>query len=159
MIGLNVKFQEKYKQLDAICKDIFLSKDGVTQYIIEMEKNDWQIRRFVQDWDYIYKNLKHFRWLRNQLAHEVGAFESDLCTIKDLVLLDDFINSVLKSTDPLAMAKKAYKAECEHKKKQNCKVVSDNSNTEKDTITGNEKGKHKTSLWGKIKSIFKKLIS
>ena len=110
MIELNIEFQERYKQLDALCRDLFSSKDGVTQYIREMENTPYQFRKSIPEWDFIYKQLKHLRHLRNQLAHEVGALTSELCTESDINRLTDFYNSVLQMTDPLAKVDKAERA-------------------------------------------------
>ena len=45
-------------------------------------------------WDADYKQLKHFRWLRNQLAHEVGTLNADFCTEEDLALLKKFYSRI-----------------------------------------------------------------
>jgi len=150
MIEQNVEFQEKYKQLDAICKDMFSSRDGVTQYIYEMEKTDWQYRRFVLDWDDTYKQLKHMRCLRNQLAHETGTFDSDLCTEYDIEWLTDFYNSILHTTDPLAMVGKAVRAAKERKTREKIQTT---------TYTFNENKKQKISLWDRIKLKIKQWFS
>lgn len=110
MIELNVEFQERYKRLDALCRDLFSSKDGVTRYIQEMENTPYQYRKLILNWDSIYKQLKHLRHLRNQLAHEVGALTSELCTESDINRLTDFYNSILNTTDPLAKVGKAERA-------------------------------------------------
>lgn len=59
MIELNVKFQEQYKKLDVLCKDLFSSKEGVSIYIREMKLTDYQFRKYVYDWETVYKQLKH----------------------------------------------------------------------------------------------------
>lgn len=150
MIDLNVKFQEQYKRLDSLCKDIFSSKDGVTQYIYEMENTPWDSRRFISNWDTIYKNLKHLRWVRNQLAHEIGTFEDDLCTANDIEWLSDFYTSILKTTDPLAQARKAKQAEYNNLQQNRCKTIQNNDYEYID------KEKQKTSFWSKIKEKLKK---
>lgn len=103
---LNVKFQEKYKQLDQLCKDCYHSLDGVTNYINEMEKVLPRLSRVVPNSQYDYKQLKHMRWVRNQLAHEVGAFGTDLCTDSDIAWLDAFYRAMLSGNDPLALLRK-----------------------------------------------------
>lgn len=142
MIELNVRFQEQYKQLDALCKDLFSSKEGVSVYISEMELTDFQFRKYVYNWESIYKTLKHLRWIRNQLAHEVGAFNSDICTDYDLKCLTDFYNSILNRTDPLAIVGQAQRNLQQQRNYSNtCKMPTDNNS--------------KNSFWGRIKAKFK----
>lgn len=146
MLELNVKFQEKYKQLDLLCKDIFSSKEGVSEYIKEMENTNSQFSRYILDWANVYKQLKHMRWLRNQLAHEVGAFNFYLCSDYDLKWLNDFYNSILNRTDPLAQVGQLERQKQLHQ---------NNSNSNKTQINI----KTKVSLWDKIKAKFKSWFS
>lgn len=150
MIGLNVKFQEEYKRLDALCKDIFSSNDGVSRYIYEMENTYSQYIRLIFNWDSVYKQLKHLRWIRNQLAHEIGAFEVALCTEDDIEWLTDFYNSILERTDPLA---KLSQIELQFKKQQ----IHIKTQSNPDTVI--QTNKQKTSLWSKIKEKIKTWLS
>lgn len=152
MIEINVRFQEKYKQLDAVCKDMFSSKDGVSRYIYEMENAPLKYRQVILGWDSTYRNLKHLRWLRNQLAHEVGAFESNLCTVNDIEMLDNFFNSVMKSTDPLAVARKMRIIERKENGQQK-KLPQNNQNQIKNDNKQNKSFMRK--LIEKLKSIFR----
>ena len=120
MLELNVKFHEEYKRLDALCKDMFSSKDGVTQYICEMEYTELKYSRQIYNWDDIYHKLKHMRWVRNQLAHEVGAFDYDLCTEDDVEWLECFYNAILHACDLLAtVAKMKRQQEAQQHNKKN----------------------------------------
>ena len=69
MIETNIEFQEEYKRLDALCKDIFSSKEGIWEFIRDIESVPWNERRFISSWEPDYKQLNHMRWVRNQLAH------------------------------------------------------------------------------------------
>lgn len=157
MIELNVRFQEEYKKLDVLCKDIFSSKDGVSVYISEMEKTSFQYHKFAYDWDEVYKNLKHLRWMRNQLAHEVGAFNSDLCSELDLKWLKYFYNSILNRTDPLAQVGQAMRQQNEHKSTSN--TYRQNTVTNVNTCKTVTKKNTRPSLWSRIKTKFKKWFS
>ena len=86
------------------------------------------------------------RWLRNQLAHEVGAFNFDLCSDYDLKWLNDFYNSILNRTDPLAQVGQLERQKQLHQ---------NNSNSNKTQINI----KTKVSLWDKIKAKFKSWFS
>ena len=99
MNKLEVKFFDEYKFVDKICRDMFQSNQGVTEYINQMEIMDAEGSRIVVNWREKYKKLKHLRWLRNQIAHESGA--PDL-TENDLIELQNFHNQLLKQVDPLA---------------------------------------------------------
>lgn len=152
MIELNIKFHEKYKRLDALCKDIFSSKDGVTQYISEMEYTELKYSRLIYNWDDIYHQLKHLRWVRNQLAHEVGAFDCDLCSEDDIKWLDDFYNAIVQSIDPLAKVgniKRQQKTQQRSSKTQDTATAQSNSTT-------NAPKENKPSLLDRIKAKLKK---
>ncbi|SEI47758.1 hypothetical protein SAMN02910453_0464 [Lachnospiraceae bacterium A10] len=99
MNKLEVKFFDEYKFVDNICRDMFQSNQGVTEYIKQMEVMDAEGSRIVVNWREKYKKLKHLRWLRNKIAHESGA--PDL-TENDLIELQNFHNQLLKQVDPLA---------------------------------------------------------
>ena len=103
---LCIEFQENYKRLDRLCKDYFSSIDGVSEYIRQMEATPWRERRLVLFWERDYKMLKHLRWVRNQLAHEVGAFEAGVCTVEDLRCVKEFHERMLKREDPFGVIRK-----------------------------------------------------
>ncbi len=95
-------FFEEYKSLDNLCRDILESEKGVSEYIERME-NDDRGRMLVVDWDKDYKKLKSLRYIRNRLAHEDGAYEKDLCSVKDIAWISDFIARIMDETDPLTV--------------------------------------------------------
>lgn len=106
MRELNIEFQEQYKRLDKLCKEIYNSGEGVSAYIQDMERTPYDKRRTVHDWDAVYKQLKHYRWMRNQLAHEIDI-DTYFCERADIVQIKQFYESILKGIDPLAVAYKA----------------------------------------------------
>lgn len=110
MLALNITFQEEYKRLDRLCKDGLSSTEGVTAYIRYMEFASWENRCCIATWDADYRRLKHLRWLRNRLAHEVGVLDSDLCTDKDLEWLLAFYNRILQREDPLSLLRRVEEA-------------------------------------------------
>ncbi len=107
MKELNLQFMDKYKKLDNLFKQCYNSKDGVTEYINQMEKLWSKGINRVSNWEYTYKQLKHVRWVRNQLAHEVGTFDTDIVEHSDLNFVNEFYNSIINSTDPLAVVRKS----------------------------------------------------
>lgn len=178
MLELNVEFQELYKQLDSICRDIFSSKDGVTEYINEMENTEYQFRRYVYGWDEAYKQLKHLRWIRNRLSHEVGSFHCDICTTDDLKALTEFYKSILNRSDPLAIVGHAKREMQEAQPRRYAKnsysspyddsfspafdysapVITPDFNPDSDSGAAPSKDA-KPSLWSRLKGKFKKWFS
>ena len=108
---LSITFQEEYKRLDKLCKDYLSSDKGVSSYIEQMESTAIQNKRYVYTWDEDYKQLKHIRWVRNKLAHEVGTLNSDFCTPEDLEWVQTFRHRIIQGTDPFSIVRKAKQAE------------------------------------------------
>ena len=63
---------------------------------------------YVRTWDDDLKNLKHYRWVRNQISHEPGCTESNMCEPEDVTWLDQFYARIMNQTDPLSLYYKAY---------------------------------------------------
>lgn len=103
-----MKFFEEYKAVDILCCDIFNAHQGVTTYISEMERLDFQGSRKVNNWDAKYKMLKHLRWIRNQIAHSESVPNLDK---SDLTELERFHKLLLNQKDPLSELRKATKSE------------------------------------------------
>lgn len=118
MLDLNIEFQEEYKRLDRLCKDYLSRKEGVTEYIRQMESTPWNHRQYVPTWENDYKQLKHIRWVRNQLAHEVGTLESDICTEYDLDWVRSFYDRIMNGSDPFTIIRKARIEEARRAKQQ-----------------------------------------
>lgn len=96
-------FMESYKHLDNLCKD--MNGIGITGYIKDMEQEpngDF----YVDEWKKDYLQLKHYRYIRNQIAHENYANESDMCSAEDTAWLDKFYQRIMGQTDPLALCYK-----------------------------------------------------
>ena len=62
-----MRFMESYKHLDNLCKD--MNGIGVTGYIKDMEQ-EHNGGFYVAGWKNDYMQLKHYRYIRNQIAHE-----------------------------------------------------------------------------------------
>ena len=102
MRDLNIEFQEQYKRLDKLCKDMYSSSEGVSAYLEAMDKTPFLERRYVADWDDIHKRIKRARWMRNKLAHEI-SIDSDFCKQEDVIFISDFYKKILACNDPLAV--------------------------------------------------------
>ena len=64
-------FFESYKRLDRLCGDILNCKNGISEYIQQMEQTE-QSGFKVANWTEDYKMLKHVRLVRNQIAHDTS---------------------------------------------------------------------------------------
>lgn len=91
-------YLDSYKRLDQLCRDMFRSKDGVTEYINQMDRVISRINS-KQDWRDFYSRLKYQRRLRNNLVHNTGCSE---CTEEDIDEIEYFFELILKQEDPLA---------------------------------------------------------
>ena len=96
-------FLEAYKYLDNLCKD--MNGIGVTGYIRDMEQES-NGDFYVGGWKKDYLQLKHYRYIRNQIVHENYANESNMCSDKDTAWLDEFYQRIMRQTDPLALCYK-----------------------------------------------------
>ena len=103
------EFFEEYKRLDKLCADIYSCRNGVSEYIADMEEKAHQGRRRVSSWDYDYKMLKHVRWVRSQLAHDSCVYQ--ISEPGDLDFVRDFYERIFSGHDPLTLLRKAIKAE------------------------------------------------
>lgn len=157
---LSITFQEEYKRLDKLCKDYLSSEKGVSSYIEQMEATAIQNRRYVLTWDEDYKQLKHVRWVRNKLAHEVGTLNSDFCTEEDLEWVQEFTNRILRGTDPFSTARKAKQTQ----ETRNRSIAKSQKQTSYEVLQPNYKplpnnNRREPSLWEKIIDFLDNLFS
>lgn len=148
MRELNIEFQEQYKQLDKLCRDMYRSDEGVSAYIRDMESTPYNKRYAVRDWDACYKQLKHMRWMRNRLAHDI-SIDTDFCKRSDIEWIRHFRNSILQGNDPLAVAYRAKRRSASQTPAANKKTAPDSTYQEK---------QHK-SLWQRIIAKFRSWFS
>lgn len=106
MCDLNVIFLEEFKRLDALLRDMYQSEKGVSNYIDNMKSIPPDEYRFVSNWECDLKKLIRLRHLRNQLTHDIGTLDIDLCTQEDVDLLREFYDRFINICDPLALLRK-----------------------------------------------------
>lgn len=102
-------FIDSYKHLEKLCGEVLNNERRVSAYIDEM-LNTPRGSYLVRGWDDDLKQLKHYRWVRNQIAHEPGCSESNMCTPEDALWLDNFYTRIMNQTDPLTLYAKATKS-------------------------------------------------
>lgn len=106
MKELIIDYLAAYKHLDQLCKDVLDSDVGITEYIDEMEEEKTWGTRYVSGWNEDYKQLKHLRWMRNKLVHEVDSFDETEISESDIEWLETFEWRILNEQDPFALLKK-----------------------------------------------------
>ena len=74
-------FMDSYKQLEKLCGDM-LGEGRVSAYIKEMSDKP-RGAYLVSGWEADLKRLRHCRRIRNQIAHEPGCSETDMCLPED----------------------------------------------------------------------------
>jgi hypothetical protein len=176
MRELNIDFLDLYKKVDKFIKDAYLVSEGVSAYIRMMESNNIKGVRYVDSWQIDYERLKHMRWVRNQLAHEVG-YDSDICEESDYDCLNEFYNRLFSSEDPLSILRKQEELEKqrladerrkkrEEAEKNNLSDKKMNNQTQlgvKPVVEKNNYNKSDTikkpSLWKRIKHYLKDLYN
>lgn len=92
-------FMNSYKRLDCLCKE--RNGIGVTGYIESMERIP-NGQDSVVGWKDDYYKLKHYRHIRNRIAHETDADEETLCSPQDAAWIENFYQRILAKKDPLA---------------------------------------------------------
>lgn len=110
MRDLNIDYLDLYKRVDRFIKDAYASSEGISEYLRQMEHNAFKGRSLVSTWAMDYNQLKHLRWIRNQLSHEVG-YDADLCEEADYHWLEEFRSRLYAADDPLAVLRRAENAE------------------------------------------------
>ena len=95
-------FIDSYKHLEKLCGEVLNDDRRVSAYIDEMLSTP-RGSYYVRTWDEDLKNLKHYRWVRNQISHEPGCTEQNMCTRKDELWLDEFYSRIMNQTDPLSL--------------------------------------------------------
>lgn len=98
---------DEFKRVDGICRDMFSSQRGVSEYIEQMERDFSHGQQRVPYWERDYRSLKRVRWLRNQIAHETTATD---CSADDVAYLQDFHDRLLRQQDPLAALRRTRRA-------------------------------------------------
>lgn len=114
-------FIESYKHLEKLCGEVLNNDRRISAYIDEMKALP-RGSYLVRGWDDDLKQLKHYRWVRNQIAHEPDCTEQNMCEPSDAEWLDDFYSRIMNQTYPLTLYSKAPKPRPTEKSTQARKV-------------------------------------
>lgn len=108
-----MSFMRAYKHLDHLCQDMYPNaRNGISGYIEDMENHPSGTYQ-VRGWDADYKALKHYRWVRNQIAHDEYADEKNMCDDGDVEWLENFYQRIMNQSDPLTLVYQAAKIRVE----------------------------------------------
>lgn len=106
MNRINVEFFETYKKLDRLCAQMYgLSGGGVTAYIDDMKAN-WTAVYGTANWSETFNTLRRLRHMRNEMAHDEGAFDVLDCTREDIDWLNSFYHALMHGDDPISCSRK-----------------------------------------------------
>ena len=120
MDAIQIELLDEYKYVDAICRDMLGAEKGVSAYIEQLDETPVTVRYWITEWNDEYRQLKHIRWLRNQIAHSTGSVE---CSQADLDWLKGFHNRLLTQQDLLAKAHRVIKESQIQRQQQLAKTV------------------------------------
>lgn len=101
-----MNFMNAYKKLEKLCSEAYGDHHGISAYIEQMQKNTAG-GRYVPGWEEDLKQLKHYRWVRNRIAHDPDCTEENMCTPADARWLQRFYSRMLSENDPLTLYRKA----------------------------------------------------
>ena len=116
-------FIESYKHLEKLCGEVLNDDRRISAYIDEMI-NTPRGSSLIKSWDDDLKQLKHYRWVRNKIAHEPGYSEENMCDANDALWLDNFYARIMNQSDPLALYYRATKPYTDPKSSQAYKTES-----------------------------------
>ncbi len=90
---------------------------GLSTYIDEMTVKS-SGSYYLPGWNEDLKQLKHYRWVRNQIVHKPGCTEENMCEPGDVQWLDNFYSRIMSTNDLLALYRKARSLHASQKPKQ-----------------------------------------
>ena len=120
MDAIQIELLDEYKYVDAICRDMLGAEKGVSAYIEQLDETPVTVRYWITEWNDEYRQLKHIRWLRNQIVHSTESIE---CSQADLDWLKGFHNRLLTQQDLLAKAQRVIKESQIQRQQQLAKTV------------------------------------
>lgn len=118
-------FIDSYKRLEKLCGEVMNDERKISAYIEEMQSKPNGSSK-VPGWDTDLKKLKHYRWVRNKIAHEPDCTEKNMCEPADEQWLDEFYSRIINQKDPLALYQKSKTSVTAHHQshKKNKKRIS-----------------------------------
>ena len=137
-------FIAAYKHLDKLCGEILNDRKGITAYIEEMERTP-RGAFYSRGWNSDYKQLKYYRWVRNQIAHKPDCDEDNMTGPEDDAWLEAFYDRIMEQADPLSLYRRATMPKPKVKQVPRQPECATND-TLAYTITGDRRPKNNTAL-------------
>lgn len=132
MSQINFEIFNEYKSVDKFCKECYSSEKGVTTYIDYMNNVSVSESSGIPNWNETKSMLIRIRKLRNDMAHEDGAFEYADGTQTDLDWLKEFHIKLLNQSDPLCLwYKKKNELNSKNKSANNNQEIGEKAQTDK----------------------------
>ena len=94
----NIAFMDLYKAVDNSLKTMLGTDKGISEYIERLELKAGS-RKFTSEMKQELKMLKHLRWARNKLAHEVD-YGTQILEAGDFEWLAGFQKKIRKGNMP-----------------------------------------------------------
>lgn len=139
-------FIDSYKRLEKLCGEVVDDEKRLSAYIDEMINTPDGSDK-VRGWNEDLKKLKHYRWIRNKIAHEPDCSEDNMCEPNDEQWLDVFYSRIINQKDPLSLYQKATRTNLRRSK----------SNTSVNTHNQLDK-KNKKRISKRKRKLYKTLI-
>lgn len=95
-------FIDTYKHLEKLCGEVLNDDRRISAYIDEMLRTPGG-SHYVRSWDADLNKLKYYRGVRNQISHEPGCTEQNMCAPEDELWLKEFYQRIMNQTDPLSL--------------------------------------------------------
>ena len=143
MNAIQIEFLDEYKYVDKICREMLGTEKGVTAYIEQLDETPMTVRYWITEWNDEYRQLKHIRWLRNQIAHSTEYVE---CTQSDLDWLKGFHNRLLTQQDLLAKAHRVIKESQIQRQQQQAKTIAAAAPKYGSNVLGSSRGPRKSCI-------------
>lgn len=99
-----MSFLDAYKHLEKLCGEVMQDSRKVTAYIEAMAGCP-DGAKLVKGWESDLTALKHYRSIRNELAHNPDASERKLVKHADIKWVKKFYKRLKKGSDPLSLYK------------------------------------------------------
>ena len=125
MISTNTEFFNEYKRLDKLCSEIYGVNNGISSYIDAMDSMECYKVKRITDWVDTLRKLKHFRYIRNEIAHGGIDIDGNLCDFEDIDWIKDFYQRIIEGNDPLSLVRKQSVSSGKKNSNVQNKVVSD----------------------------------
>ena len=105
------QFLNQFKLLEKLCNEMYKDVHGVSLYIEECEYVASLLPGDQPQFAQFIHRLRHCRYIRNQLSHEITSDTVQISSPSDIEFLQNLYHMLAKQTDPLTDIKNTYPIE------------------------------------------------